>query len=142
MEVPHAEHAGHTLRTKMGHCIQCDTSKIAYQLRSSSKGYIYLAYSFKAQQVKVGFSASLPTTRETSLKYMAYGNADDWKIIKYQFLNKNAGRTELSIHAKLERFLVDVSFYRDGTMVKCREIFNCSLEQAIKIFEEQKALFH
>lgn len=38
---------GHRLRTAKGHCIQCDTSKIAYMLRGRSQGNVYVAGSKK-----------------------------------------------------------------------------------------------
>ena len=57
---------GHTLRTKAGHCIQCDTSKIAYQLRHSASGYVYLAYSQSKKLTKVGFTKNHPRTSGSS----------------------------------------------------------------------------
>ncbi len=42
---------GHSLRTKAGHCIQCDTSRIAFQLRSSDAGFVYLCYSKRIELV-------------------------------------------------------------------------------------------
>ena len=72
--------AGHTLRSKAGHCIQCDTSKIAYQLRSSATGYVYLAHSERNGFVKVGFSEVDPYNRATWLQASAYGDVNDWEI--------------------------------------------------------------
>lgn len=36
---------GHRLRTRAGHCVQCDPSKIAYQRRTEVPGDVYLAVS-------------------------------------------------------------------------------------------------
>src|SRR5678815_3361408 len=46
--------AGHTLRTRAGHCIQCDTSKVAYQMRHHLPGYVYLAGSHGTGLLKIG----------------------------------------------------------------------------------------
>lgn len=78
--------AGHTLRTKAGHCIQCDTSKIAYQLRNSSSGYVYLAYSKIKKFTKVGFTKSHPQDRADFLRREKYANALDWDIKKWLVL--------------------------------------------------------
>ena len=71
---------GHTLRTKAGHCIQCDHSKIAYQLRSSAAGYVYLAFSKNKKLSKVGFTKNHPSERIGLLVKESYANADDWIV--------------------------------------------------------------
>ena len=71
---------GHTLRTKAGHCIQCDTSKIAYQFRHSASGYVYLAYSTNSGLTKVGFTKNHPQDRTELLRREKYARASDWDI--------------------------------------------------------------
>ena len=128
---------GHTLRTKKGHCIQCDTSKIAYQLRSSAKGYVYLAYSQQTKLIKVGFSESDPDARELNINKEAYGNISDWEIHTRIKLEKDAGRREFEIHALLARYLKPISYIKNinAPAVECREIFECELSHAKKIFD-------
>lgn len=129
--------AGHSLRTKAGHCIQCDTSTIAYQLRSSAKGYVYLAYSPSTKYVKVGFSKHHPQDRAEILRNEAYGKIRDWDAKKVVMLEKDAGRMEFAIHAKLEPYLKTITYNRsNGEVIECREIFNCDLDVAKKIFDE------
>src|SRR5690606_2363499 len=43
---------GHTIRTRAGHCIQCDTARIAFILRHVSFGTVYIAGSIKGQLIK------------------------------------------------------------------------------------------
>jgi hypothetical protein len=50
---------GHTLRTKAGHCIQCETSRIAFALRSSAQAYVYIAGSYAQKLIKVGTTKDL-----------------------------------------------------------------------------------
>ena len=128
---------GHTLRTKSGHCIQCDTSKIAYQLRHSSAGFVYLAYSKNNKLAKVGFTKSSPQDRAVILRKEQYANVSDW-VIKRKFkFEKNAGREEFAIHSLLEDYLKPITYEKQrGIMVECREVFSCEIEVAIKAFDE------
>ena len=82
---------GHTLRTRAGHCIQCDTSKIAYQMRHHRAGFVYLAGSPSTAQLKIGSTGDL-SDRESKLRDYAYGGAADWEIILSSFV-QNAGRS-------------------------------------------------
>lgn len=128
--------AGHSLRTKSGHCIQCNTSNIAYQLRSSATGFVYLAFSPSTKFVKVGYSKHHPQERAEFLRNEAYGNLRDWDVKRVVRFEKNAGRVEFSIHAKLEPYLRPVVYKRaNGQIVECREIFCCDLELAKREFD-------
>lgn len=126
--------AGHSLRTKAGHCIQCDTSKIAYQLRSSAAGYVYLAHSERNGYIKVGFSEIDPYNRITWLQSSSYGNVNDWEIKRSVRIQKNAGKCEFEIHAALEKWRKPVVYLKNGSTVECREIFYCTLAEAENIF--------
>lgn len=128
--------AGHSLRTKAGHCMQCGTAKIAFQLRSSATGFVYLAFSPSTKLVKVGYSKYHPQERAELLRNEAYGNLRDWDVKRVVRFEKNAGRIEFSIHAKLEPYLKPVIYKRgNGQLIECREIFCCALELAEKEFD-------
>lgn len=127
--------AGHTLRTKAGHCIQCDTSKIAYQLRSSASGYVYIAQSLQNNFIKIGFSEVDPYNRVTWLQASNYGNVNDWNIVKSTRIDQNAGKCEFEIHSALEQWRHPVIYDKNGVEVECREIFACSLAQAQPVYE-------
>lgn len=128
--------AGHSLRTKSGHCMQCDTSKIAYQLRSTATGFVYLAFSPSTKLVKVGYSKYHPQERAELLRNEAYGNIRDWDVKRVVKFEKDAGRIEFSIHAKLEQYLKPITYKRaNGQLIECREIFCCDIELAKKEFD-------
>lgn len=127
--------AGHTLRARSGHCIQCDTAKIAYQLRNSAAGYVYLAYSPGTRYIKVGYSAHHPQERADFLRNTGYGNIRDWDVKRVEKLNNNAGKTEFAVHAALEKHLKPIIYVRNGSEVECREIFACDLEEARRTFD-------
>lgn len=127
--------SGHTLRSKAGHCIQCDTSKIAYQLRNSATGYVYLAYSKSTQFSKVGFSKHHPQDRKDFLNKEAYGNITDWDIKKIVAMTKDAGKKEFEIHSTLEQYQKAITYEKTrGLIVECREIFACDYQVALEAF--------
>jgi hypothetical protein len=131
--------AGHSLRTKAGHCIQCDTSKIAFMLRSSAEGFIYLAFSPSNKLIKIGYCKESPFDRAAQLQKDAYGNIKDWEVKQHKWLDINAGKIEFSIHTELERYQKLVTYPRNGQMVECREIFSCNLKFAKKVFNNLTA---
>ncbi len=127
---------GHSLRTKAGHCIQCDTSKIAYQLRSAASGYIYLAYSAATSLVKIGFTKHHPQDRAKLLREQRYANADDWDVKKLAKLERDAGKIEFSLHAALEQYQRPITYSKTaGQIVECREVFACDLSTAFAAFQ-------
>ena len=126
---------GHTLRTKAGHCIQCDTSKIAYQLRSSASGYVYLAHSARNNLVKVGFSEVDPHNRVTWLQTSGYGGVNDWAVVKSLRILKDAGKCEFEIHGALEAWRRPIVYVKNNEEVECREIFGCALPVACDAYD-------
>lgn len=113
--------AGHTIRTRAGHCAQCDTSKIAFQFRHSSPGFVYVASSVKLQLHKVG-SAKDANKRLNSLNFCGYGGTDDWSLI-YQAYSSHAGQAEFEVHSLLEQYRYGVRYLKEGCWVDCRETF-------------------
>lgn len=129
--------AGHTLRSKAGHCIECDTAKIAFQLRSSQSGYVYIAYSHLGQCAKVGITSAGPKERVAFLASSGYANCADWRLIESVHLTSNAGAKEFQIHSLLEHFQKRVVYEKqDGVEVECREVFFCELDQALSVYRK------
>jgi len=116
--------AGHTIRTRAGHCAQCDTARIAFQRRHSSPGFVYVAVSAKLGLYKVGSSTDT-VKRVKMLNHCGYGGAADWNLID-QVFSPNAGETEFRVHAQLEQFRYPVRYQHEGSWVECREIFRTS----------------
>ena len=127
---------GHSLRTKAGHCIQCDTSKIAYQLRSIASGYIYLAYSAATGLIKIGFTKHHPQDRSALLREQRYANAADWEVKRMAKMDHDAGRKEFLIHAALAAYQKTITYEKTaGEFIACREVFSCGLDTAIRAFD-------
>jgi hypothetical protein len=71
--------SGHTLRTRTGHCIQCDTARLAFMKRHVSEGIIYIAGSKEGEIMKVGYSKAVEV-RQESLNRTQYAGYKDWVI--------------------------------------------------------------
>src|SRR5215212_3101491 len=46
--------SGHRLRTRAGHCVQCDPKKLAWVLRETACGQVYVAGSLEGRLIKIG----------------------------------------------------------------------------------------
>lgn len=129
--------AGHSLRSKKGFCIQCDTAKIAYQRRSTASGYIYLAHSATTGLIKIGFTKHHPQERAALLRDQRYANAADWDVKRLAKFDRDAGRKEFAIHAALASHQKTITYEKTaGEYVDCREVFSCDLETAISAFDQ------
>jgi len=124
----------HTMRTRNGHCVQCNTASIAYLERHYDKGYIYIAGSKKEKVVKIGFTSNI-NNREESLNNENYGQINDWKIL-FQVMCKNAGKIEFHTHKKLSKYLTDKNYLKNNKRNQCYEIFSCSYSLARKTLDE------
>lgn len=119
---------GHQLRTKAGHCIQCDTSKIAFALRHSTEGSVYIAYSETARLVKVGVAGDLDD-RLNKLRDYRYGGASDWALLCSAFVQE-AGRLEFAVQDRLGQHRVPGTYMRGGRIQGCYELFACEVSEA------------
>lgn len=120
---------GHTIRTRAGHCIQCDTARIAFILRNVSFGAVYVAGSIKGQLIKVG-TANSKEARAESLNRTKYGNQDDWEIL-LSFSCLNAGALEFESHKLLRPYAAtDVKYSHENRDQQTYELFRCSYKRA------------
>ena len=83
---------GHTMRTRSGHCAQCNTHTFAFRRRFNKANYIYIALSGNKSLLKIGVSNN-PFSRISTLNSMGYGGACDW-IMEWSEYCEKAGRVE------------------------------------------------
>jgi hypothetical protein len=114
---------GHRLRSRAGHCIQCDTSRIAFVKRHHDTAYIYIAGSLASKVLKVG-NAIWPERRVGALNSRCYGGITDW-VLLYHTRFDEAGKIEFTTHGLLYG-------YRRGV----KEIFRCNYALARKALVE------
>jgi hypothetical protein len=112
--------AGHTLRSRAGHCIQCNTACIAFQKRHQKDGYIYIAGSVSSRMIKIGVTGDIQN-RRASLNQKLYGGANDWEILLSAHIG-NAGRIESDAHKALSVFSTEGTYISEGRVTECYEL--------------------
>lgn len=122
------EKAGHRLRTRSGHCAQCDTRKIAFQSRYSQIGYVYIAGSMLKKVIKVGTTESI-AGRQSSLRKEGYAGCHDWTILAHVKV-ANCGRLEQRTLQLLDEYKNIESYLKDGKEQYAWEAFRCSFTVA------------
>jgi hypothetical protein len=127
--------AGHTLRTRNGHCIQCDTSKIAYARRHSKTSIVYVAGSRKCKRVKIGVTENL-SQRTANLVSEKYGGADDWVMLATAGPIKNAGLIEHTVQKTLSQYRDKTFSLRPSKAQESYEVFICSAKEAVSVLEQ------
>ncbi|GGE00193.1 hypothetical protein GCM10011390_18740 [Aureimonas endophytica] len=127
--------AGHRLRTRAGHCCQCDTKKLAFAARHSDPGIVYVAGSKSARLVKIGTCVDVEQ-RERNLRNQGYGGISDWRILWHAPV-ANGGKVEGASLAKLSSFRTERPFVKDGKPNVAKEILTCGFSTALKALQSE-----
>lgn len=114
--------------TRNGHCIQCDTQKIAHQLLSSKTGFVYIAGSKRAQLVKLGSCGNL-VKRIESLRQSRYAQADDWCLLR-RARAPEMGKVEIAAKSHLKSWSVSIEYEKQGRLQVGKEAFACGFPEA------------
>lgn len=120
---------GHRLRTRSGHCVQCDTSKLSYQHRHHSTGHIYIAGSLSTKLLKIGTAIDIEQRRR-NLRRQAYGGICDWEML-FTAKVQHGGKTENKALNRLNSFKVVRTYDKDGSPQEAAELVKTSLTKAI-----------
>jgi hypothetical protein len=117
---------GHTIRTRNGHCCQCNTANIAYIKRHYANGYVYIVGSQEKKVLKVGSTNNIEN-RVNSLNFENYASINDWELIFYYKCN-DMGLIETEAHNKLQKFQVEKTYIKNGRTQIAYEIFDCNYD--------------
>lgn len=117
---------GHTLRSRSGHCIQCRTQRITFQVRGDSKGFVYIACSRKENISKIGYTKDL-NERLISLNKTQYAGVEDWNM-KLAIKSELAGRIEIKAQSLVRKYRTEYSYSHDGNIHESDETFSCTFE--------------
>ena len=127
--------AGHTLRTRPGHCAQCNTARIAFVMRWDDQAEIYVAFSARMELTKIGVATNHQNRVET-LNSHGYGGANDWSMV-FHCQTSNAGKLEFMAHQSLNQHRVTRSYFRTGSTINCQELFDCTAAVAVEAVKHQ-----
>lgn len=130
---------GHRLRTRAGHCIECDTARIAYARRFADQGYVYIAASKAERLLKVG-SCMDPEQRQRSLVLNLYGSTDDWQIIAW-CKTASMGQVEFDIQKQLADISTERTYKKDGRDQIARELFRYEITRVWQTYRTRVAKF-
>ena len=125
---------GHTLRTRSGHCCQCNTATLGFQKRNDSGGIVYIAGTLTGELVKIGFSKAVEVRAE-SLNRTKYAGFNDWKVL-YALKSKNAGRIETKANSLLHEYAFSVDYEHDGHWQDSYETYHCAYSKAKEFVEK------
>jgi hypothetical protein len=127
--------AGHRLRSRKGHCAQCDTKVLAYAGRHDLEQYIYIAGSLRARLVKIGVCKDL-LQRVRQICSERHGDAADWEII-YAVHIARSGEIEERVLGRLAAYSVDEYYWKNGALQKSIELRRCSISQALEALTKE-----
>jgi hypothetical protein len=124
------KNGGHRLRTRSGHCVQCDPKKLAFQARHSADQHVYIAGSLTTKLIKIG-TCKYIWQRESQLRAEGYGGASDWNVI-FSIKVKNAGDIEHRARSRISQYVIARPYWKDGVQQSGTELLRCSFRQAKK----------
>ncbi|MCF6133458.1 GIY-YIG nuclease family protein [Flavobacterium wongokense] len=128
------KNSGHSLRSRSGHCIQCNTAYIGFTKRSSKAGFVYIAQTKNGKLIKIGFSENM-REREKSLIRTKYGEFDDWKIL-FGISCINAGKLEIEIKKEMNKYAQVKTYNHDGKKQVADELYRCKYSIAKEKLKE------
>jgi hypothetical protein len=121
--------ANHRLRTRSGHCVQCNSKKIAFQERHNSVGYVYIAGSMDAKLIKIGTAIDIEQ-RLSNLRHQAYGGIRDWEML-FTAKVTNSGKTEGEALSQLKQSKITRAYSKDGNEQEASELLKTNFTKAI-----------
>ena len=124
----------HSLRSRSGHCVMCNSATLSFQKRHKNIGDLYVMHSPNTNLVKVGIADSAEE-RIVTVNKQAYGDVKDWRLV-FWIRVTNAGYAEGRVHTLLSEYSEERYFYKGGSMVIAKEIFSCAPEYAINSIKE------
>lgn len=125
---------GHRLRTRSGHCAQCDSKKLSFQKRHNTEGYIYIAGSKSAKLLKIGTCVDIEQRRR-NLRHQGYGNISDWEMLFTAKVDAG-GKVEEDALARLSKFKVVRDYSKDGKKQEAAEMLKAKFSIALAAVQE------
>lgn len=133
---PCTKNKSHTLKSRSGHCIICDTSNIHYTLLNFNEGFVYIAGSLLKKKIKIGATNNIEKREKYLNENKGYGNINDWKIL-YYVKTPLMGKNEFAIQNRLQRYNEPpIDYIKDKESKTATELFRCSYRKVYDSFNE------
>lgn len=126
--------AGHFLKTRSGHCVECNTSSIAYQKRHRTEQTIYITGSKSESLLKVGVTKD-PFDRHKQMNEQGYGDIFDWDFL-FQVIIPDAGRIEGEVLKRLSNYQIERTYWKDGKEQTAKELIKAPLKVVYQTLAE------
>jgi hypothetical protein len=120
---------GHRLKTRSGHCAQCDTSKLARQTRYNTPGSVYIAGSLQTKLLKIGSTDDVEQRARTLQYERGYGAAPDWKLLFHARVAKK-GEVEGAALRSLNAYKVARHYVKNGAPQEAVELLRAPFSTA------------
>jgi hypothetical protein len=121
---------GHRIRTRAGHCAQCNPASIAFTARENSPGNVYIAGSLSGRLIKIGTTGDI-AQRMRQLRAQQYGGFGDWSVLISIRVN-DAGQVERGVSSQIRGKRVFNGYIKDGREQVAIELIQCSFSAAFK----------
>jgi hypothetical protein len=125
---------GHRIKSRAGHCIECNTARIAYMKRETASADLYIAVASRGALFKIGVTNDR-FSREVSLRKQRYGGACDWKIIASRRID-NSQFVEREILDDLWERKTTGTHFKDGRDVVAGEMMSGPLAEIWRVFQK------
>lgn len=126
----------HTLKSRNGHCIICNTSNIHYTLLNFNEGFVYIAGSISKKKIKIGATNNIEKREKYLNENKGYGNINDWKIL-YYVKSPYMGKNESAIKSKLRNYNEPpIDYVKDKEAKTATELYRCSYKKVYDSFIE------
>lgn len=126
--------AGHRLRTRSHHCVQCNTVPLGFQQRYNAPGYVYIAGSLSGRAIKFGTAVDI-TQRENQLRKECHAGLDDWEVLFFIKVDQ-AGRVEDEASKRTPGKRVYRNYFKDNVAQTAIEVFEGSFSDALTAITE------
>jgi hypothetical protein len=125
---------GHRIRTRSGHCAQCNPAKIAFTARELTRANVYIAGSLSGRVIKVGTARDI-TQREHQSRAERYGGFPDWSVLIHVEVD-DAGKVEREVSSRIRGTRIYRGYIKDGREQVATEILQSSFSAAFKALAE------
>ena len=126
---------GHRLRTRAGHCIQCNRLNVVYQKREDKPGYVYIAGSLSGRVLKIGTTGDL-NQRENRMRAEGYGGSKDWIILASVYVSKG-GEFERAASDRVNGERGYRTYFKDGIEQGAVELHLCAFSEALRAMTQR-----